>query len=375
MKIVALIDSFKNSFSSQEACNALEEALTTDVVDAFPVSDGGENTVDNLMALYHGERIESLICGPDGSVLNSYFAYIEASKTAIIESAEGAGIQKIVVGQHPLTALSSFGVGQQIQQALDLGVSRIILGLGGTCTIDGGLGLLSALGVRFYAKNGTTVNPYSFELGDVDAIDLNGLDIRLKSVEIILASDVDNPLNGMNGAVYTFGPQKGLPADQLEVYDESLSQYALKLSEATGTAYREAKHTGAAGGIGFALMCIASCKWVRGYSLFLGDERIRHAVQNCDYILSGEGKFDHQSLNGKLISGVLELADEYHKPVVLVCGLCDLEVLPERVEDVICISDDAENLEDSIQNGIHYFKAAVKKWLLEKTEVSGDGVS
>lgn len=364
MKIVGLIDSFKNSFNSLQASHVLKEALTSFDVDAIPVSDGGENTVINLTRLFNGKIIDSKIYGPDGSELKSYFGNLEDEKTAIIESAEGAGIEKIVVGKQPLTALSSFGVGQQISQALDLGVEKIIVGLGGTCTIDGGLGMLTALGVKFYAKTHELIDPFNFQFEMIDKIDLSQIDKRLEKIEIVLASDVDNVLLGTSGAVHTFGQQKGLLTHQLASYDKGLRWYANKLSIATNTNNIEKKHTGAAGGIGFALMCVAKCQWVNGHSLFLENIEVIEAIKNCDYIVTGEGKFDTQSLNGKLISGVLKLANKYNKPIIIICGINEVTDLPKEVVSIITLSDYANSREDSINNGIHYFEQAVNNELI-----------
>lgn len=362
MKVVGLVDSFKNSFTSSEASDSIRKALTFENVDAFPVSDGGENTVDNLINLYGGVRVSSIIKGPSGKEIQSYFGYVDSTQTAIIESAEGAGIQKIIVGEHSLMELSSFGVGQQILHALDLGVKTIIIGLGGTATIDGGLGLLNALGVEFYDENLNPVDPYNYSLGDVTKISIENLDTRIKDTKFVLASDVDNPLIGHKGAVRTFGLQKGLVEELFKKYEMGLINYAEVLSKTTKTNHIDSKHTGAAGGIGFALMCITNCEWIQGYNLFLNHPDVIAAVKHADYVITGEGRFDEQSLNGKLISGVIKLAGKYQRPVIVICGTKSKTVKTNEIHTLIELSHFAKDMDDSIKNGLEYFSVAMESW-------------
>ncbi|WP_368645674.1 glycerate kinase [Alkalibacterium putridalgicola] len=363
MKILAAIDSFKGSMTSETANQCVKDALPDHQVTSFPIADGGEGTVDAFVSVMDGEVITETITGVNGTAYSGRWGWIQKDKTAVIEVAEGAGlIQADKESLHPRNH-TSYGVGEQIVQALDYGAETIILGLGGSATVDGGLGLLQALGVVFKDAEGEELFRLPVELNNVRAIDMDGLDKRVQDVNWLIASDVTNPLLGEKGAVYVFGEQKGFSSDELPEYDKAMVRYADIVSKVTGKDERETEGAGAAGGIGFAVLSFFPCEFQSGLSLLAEKGDLEILIKEVDLVITGEGKFDNQSLGGKVPVGISRLAKQFAVPVLLFAGKIDSErtkIEEENIHALIPIVDAPMTLEEAMEKGPVLLEKAVR---------------
>lgn len=364
MKIVAAIDSFKGSMTSQTANQVVKESLPDHEVVLFPIADGGEGTVEAFVELTGGEILSLPMTNVNGEPDEGRWGWIEGSRTAVIEAAEGAGLIKANPATlHPKNH-TSFGMGEQIKQALERGAQTLILGLGGTATVDGGIGMLQALGWKFYDQNGRELALLPVDLAQVAEIDTHSLDPRLQEVEIIVASDVTNPLCGEQGAVYVFGGQKGLSPDELADYDRVMAQYSQVVERATGRQKADHPGAGAAGGLGFALLSFFDCRFESGFQLLAEQGQLAEKIRDADLVITGEGKFDSQSLQGKVPIGISRLAREHGVPTILFVGKVEdhLPALPEEnIQAIVPIVDAPIPLEESMEQGPVLLGQAVKR--------------
>ncbi|GEK90246.1 glycerate kinase [Alkalibacterium putridalgicola] len=364
MKILAAIDSFKGSMTSETANQCVKDTLPDHQVTGFPIADGGEGTVDAFVSVMDGEVITETITGVNGTPYSGRWGWVEKDKTAVIEVAEGAGlIQADKENLHPRNH-TSFGVGEQIAQALDFGAETIILGLGGSATVDGGMGLLQALGVVFSDAEGDELSMLPVELNNVQSIDVEGLDKRVQDVNWLIASDVTNPLLGEKGAVYVFGEQKGLGEDELSAYDKAMEQYADIVSNVTGKDERNTEGAGAAGGIGFTALSFFPCEFQSGLSLLAEKGDLETLIKEVDLVITGEGKFDDQSLSGKVPVGISRLAKPFNVPVLLFAGKIDSDrtaIEEENIHALIPIVDAPMTLGEAMEAGPVLLEKAVKR--------------
>jgi glycerate kinase len=364
MKIVTAIDSFKGSMSSQLANETVKKCLPNHEVEVFPIADGGEGTVEVFVELEDGEIISQPMTSVNNRPDKGHWGWVEKSKTAIIEAAEGAGLIKADAATlHPRNH-TSFGMGEQILQALDKGAETIILGLGGTATVDGGIGMLQALGCVFYNPDREPLPVVPVALSLVEEIDTVGMDPRLEHTTLIIASDVINPLCGLNGAVYVFGEQKGLPASELASYDEAMGHYRKAVEKATGRSKGDSAGAGAAGGIGFALLSFFDCRFESGFELLAKRGNLAAKIKSADLVITGEGKFDSQSLQGKVPIGISRMAKKHAVSTVLFVGKAEdgLTSLPkENIAAIIPIVDAPMSLEKAIANGPRLLGQAVDR--------------
>lgn len=364
MKIVTAIDSFKGSMSSQLANETVKKCLPNHEVEVFPIADGGEGTVEVFVALEDGEIIRQPMTSVNNQPDQGHWGWIEKSRTAIIEAAEGAGLIKADAATlHPKNH-TSYGMGEQILQSLDKGAETIILGLGGTATIDGGIGMLQALGCVFYSTDKEPLPVLPVDLNLVEEIDTACMDPRLKNTAIVIASDVTNPLCGLNGAVHVFGEQKGLAASELAFYDQAMGHYRKAVEKATGRSNGDAAGAGAAGGIGFALLSFFDCVFESGFELLAKRGNLEEKIKSADLVISGEGRFDSQSLQGKVPIGISRMAKRHHVPTVLFVGKAEdgLTSLPEEnIATIIPIVDAPMSLEVAMSNGPRLLGQAVER--------------
>lgn len=362
MKILAAIDSFKGSMTSEQANQCVQDALPEDTVTSFPIADGGEGTVDAFVSVMNGEIITQTITGVNGKPYKGKWGWIEEEKTAVIEVAEGAGlIQADKESLHPSNH-TSFGVGEQVKQALDYGAETIILGLGGSATVDGGSGLMQALGVKYRDADGAELPMLPVQLNQIDSIDISGLDTRVNSVNWLIASDVTNPLLGAKGAVYVFGEQKGLKSAELSDYDSDMKKYADRVSQVTGNDERETEGAGAAGGIGYAALSFFPCEFQSGLTLLAEKGELETLIKQADLVITGEGKFDDQSLSGKVPVGISRLAKQHDVPVILFAGKIDSDraaIEEENIQALIPVVNAPMTLEEAMTNGPELLKKAV----------------
>ncbi len=322
-RVLVAADKFKGSLTAVEVAERVTAGLRRVVpdveVEALPVADGGDGTVAAAVAAGF-ERREVRVSGPLGDEVTAAFAL--RGDTAVVEMAEASGLQRLPAGVFaPLTA-STYGSGELLRAALDAGVRTIVFGVGGSATTDGGAGMLSALGARFLDGDGEPVAPGGGGLAALAHADLSGLDPRLSSVDLVLASDVDNPLTGPKGAPAVYGPQKGASPDDVEALDAALGHYAKVLEAAVGpkaAEYAAAPGAGAAGGIGYGALLLGA-RFRAGIEVMLDVLGFAPALERASLVITGEGSLDEQTLHGKAPAGVAAAARAAGKEVVAVCG-------------------------------------------------------
>lgn len=327
-RVLIAADKFKGSLTAVEVAERVTAGLRRGWsggggllrIDALPVADGGDGTVDAAVAAGF-ERREARVTGPLGTPVTA--AYALRDGTAVVEMAEASGLRHLPDGVFaPLTA-TTYGSGELLRAALDAGARRIVFGVGGSATTDGGAGMLSALGARFLRGDGTPVPPGGGPLGELATADLSGLDPRLASTEVVLAGDVDNPLTGPKGAAAVYGPQKGASEADVAALDAALAQYVRVLERAVGVRaaeYAAAPGAGAAGGIGFGALLGLGAAFRPGIEVMLDVLGFAGALEGADLVITGEGSLDEQTLHGKAPAGVAAAARARGIDVVAVCG-------------------------------------------------------
>ncbi|MEU6219366.1 glycerate kinase [Streptomyces sp. NPDC047022] len=326
-RVLIAADKFKGSLTAVEVARRVTAGLRSVVpgleVEALPVADGGDGTVDAAVAAGF-ERRQARVAGPLGDEVTAAFALRDG--IAVVEMAEASGLQRLPAGVlAPLTA-STYGSGELLTAALDAGAGTIVFGVGGSATTDGGAGMLSALGARFLDADGAPVAPGGGGLADLARADLSGLDARLSSVDLVLASDVDNPLTGPLGAPAVYGPQKGASPEDVAALDAALAHYVKVLAETACPAAAEfaaSPGAGAAGGIGFGALVLGA-RFRPGIEVMLDVLGFAPALERASLVITGEGSLDRQTLHGKAPAGVAAAARQAGKEVVAVCGRLDL---------------------------------------------------
>ncbi|WP_285260895.1 glycerate kinase [Halopseudomonas bauzanensis] len=323
MKLVIAPDSFKESLSAEEVASAIARGWQSVYPDAdihlCPMADGGEGTVDAVLAASGGERRELTVRGPLGQPVQAHWGWLEDGQ-AVIEMAAASGLHWVQPAQRDARVTTSYGTGELILAALDAGARRIILGIGGSATNDGGAGVLQALGVRLLDATGEPLAAGGAALIDLQRIELDGLDPRLAGIEILVAADVDNPLCGPRGASHVFGPQKGANPAQVEQLDRALGHFADLMAATLGEDYREVPGVGAAGGLGFAARAVLGARFRPGIELVAELSGLAAAMQGADLAITGEGRLDGQSLHGKTPVGVARVAQAAGVPVIALAG-------------------------------------------------------
>lgn len=321
-KILLVPDSFKGTMSSQEICDILAQEIhkvwpQAQVV-AIPVADGGEGSVDAFLAAVGGEKITVLCKGPYMEDIQGFYGRLPGG-AAVVEMAAAAGLPLAGDRLHA-EQTTTYGVGQLILSALDSGAKKLIVGLGGSATNDGGAGMLSALGVRFLRQDGTAYLPVGGTLDQLWRIDLSGLEPRLSEVEIIAMCDIDNPLCGPSGASVVFGPQKGADDAMAAALDRNLSHLADLAAERLGRDLRDAPGAGAAGGLGFAMAAFLGSRMQMGIETVLDTAGFDRLLEGADLVITGEGRIDSQSVHGKVVIGVAQRAKAAGVPAAAIVG-------------------------------------------------------
>lgn len=324
MKVVIAIDSLKGSLSSMEAGMAIKEGVLAAQPDAEvivkPLADGGEGTTDALIEGMNGERIDLTVTGPMHTPVDAYYGYLRETNTAVMEMASAAGITLVPDKEkNPLLA-TSYGVGEMIIDAIQRGCRNFIIGIGGSITNDGGIGMLKALGVRFLDEKGEDAGEGGQALAKVACIDLSGLNPLLKECHIQVACDVNNPLCGESGSTYVYGPQKGVTEDMKKTLDEAMAHFARVTSESLENDYMNTPGAGAAGGLGFAFLAYVGATLTPGIELILDAVGLEDELSGADVVVTGEGRLDFQTAMGKAPVGVAKLAKKYNARVVAFAG-------------------------------------------------------
>lgn len=340
--VLIAADSFKGSATSLEVGEYLEKGIKKAdpnvEVHKYGVADGGEGTVSSVVNTLNGKFIKSTVTGPLGEAVNATWGLLD-NKTAVIEVAESSGITLINNRLDPLKT-TTYGVGELIELALDVGVKKIYVGLGGSATNDGGAGMAQALGVKFLDKSNDELPFGGGNLDKLVRVDLSKLDSRLNNVEIVALSDVKNPLTGRNGASAIFGPQKGATQDQVTQLDKNLENLAEKTYKAIGKDFSTCYGAGAAGGVGFGLMAFCDSKIESGIDSIMNLIHLNQEMKQADLVITGEGQIDGQSLMGKVPIGVAQLAKKFNLPVIVVAGSIgeDIEKVYESGVDLVLSS-------------------------------------
>ncbi|WP_437889919.1 glycerate 2-kinase [Phytobacter sp. V91] len=324
MKIVIAPDSYKESLSATEVAQAIEKGFREIFPDAqyvsVPVADGGEGTVEAMIAATKGTSHTASVTGPLGEEVNASWGMSGDGKTAFIEMAAASGLALVPPELRNPLITTSRGTGELILHALEHGAKNIIIGIGGSATNDGGAGMVQALGAKLCDANGVEIGNGGGSLMSLNAIDISGLDPRLSDCTIRVACDVTNPLTGEQGASRIFGPQKGATEALIVELDRNLGHYADVIKKSLNVDVKNVPGSGAAGGMGAALMAFLGAELRSGIEIVTQALNLEEHIHDCTLVVTGEGRIDSQSIHGKVPVGVANVAKKYHKPVIGIAG-------------------------------------------------------
>lgn len=366
MKIIIAPNAFKGSLSSDLAARSIAEGIRRSGLAAeltlFPVADGGDDTMPLLLHALKGTRITSRVHDPLGRNMNAGFGWIPGSRTAVIALSEASGLRLLKSDELDPLHASTTGSGELILGALGKGAKKMLIGVGGTATVDGGAGLLRALGVRFMDQRGKEITDLPFGLMELKAIDTFGMDPRLAGVETVILCDVDNGLLGKAGSAAVYGPQKGAGEKEVDLLERCLERLSRCALEVTGIDMAEVPSGGAAGGVAAGLAAFLGAKLVSGIDYFLDTLEFAKALQDADLVITGEGRIDGQTLQGKAPFGVARIAKARNIPVVAMAG----QIAPEPngalhfyFERMMAVNPPGISMEEAMSNtGIHLSNTA-----------------
>ncbi len=333
MKIIIAPDSFKESLSSLEVATAIEAGFREILPDAeyikLPIADGGEGTVEALVAATQGRIVKVEATGPLGDKVKAFYGVCGDNQTAVIEMAAASGLALVPFDKRNPLVTTSYGTGELIRAALDEGYRNFVIGIGGSATNDAGVGMLQALGVRFYDEAGKDIGFGGGSLVEIERIDATAIDERILESQIKVACDVNNPLIGPTGASVVFGPQKGATPEMVTVLDRCLTYFAERVKVDLGKNIQDEPGAGAAGGMGAAMLAFLPAQLRPGIEIVIEQIALDSLVLDADLVITGEGRIDGQSVFGKAPVGIARVAQQYEVPVVALCGS-----LGRGVEDV-----------------------------------------
>lgn len=364
MKVVIAPDSFKDSLSAQHVAEAIalgwQQVFPDAEIVTCPMADGGEGTIDAVLAACSGQWREQIVQGPLGESVLAKWGWLETEKTAIIEMAQASGIQLLKPSQRNACISSTFGTGELILAALDAGAKEIILTIGGSATNDAGTGLLHALGARFLDADHQVLPVGGLALQNLVQIDLENFDSRIQQTQFLLAADVTNPLCGVNGASHIFGPQKGASPQQVLALDQALSRFADVTTQYFGFDQRHEAGSGAAGGLGFAAKTFLKAEFRPGIEVIAELNQLADKIQGADWMITGEGKLDQQTLNGKTPFGVAKIAQAINIPVIVIAGTLgqNYQALYQHgITAAFSLTSGPSTLEQACQNAAELIRA------------------
>lgn len=373
MKIVVAIDSFKGSLTAVQACETVAQAIRSAVPQAEvvtkPMADGGEGTASVLMAAAGGQWIGRTVTGPLPDMeVEAGFVWLAEDKTAVVEMATAAGLQLLRPEQRNPLKTTTYGVGQLIKAAVDYGARRILLAIGGSATTDGGVGAAMALGWGFLAQDGREIGLGGGQLDQISRIlpPARGLGA---TAEVLC--DVDNPLCGEHGAARVYGPQKGATPQMVETLDAALTHLAKVVKEQLGWDVAEVPGAGAAGGLAAGAIAFMDARLVCGIDTVMAQTRLREAVAGADWVITGEGSFDEQSLRGKVVSGVIRVAKTAGAKVGVLAGQVRLPPGQYRragIETAVSCMEDGMDLEYAITHGQMLLDRAARRFVRDNVE-------
>lgn len=351
-------DSFKESMTAKEVCIAMEKGLKKIFPEAtyihVPMADGGEGTVQSLIDATQGQIFQQTVVGPLGEPVEATYGVMGDGDIAVIEMASASGIHHVNQDTKNPLITTTYGTGQLIRACLDKGIKKIILGIGGSATNDGGAGMAEALGVKFYDEAGERLSRGGGALGRLHHIDISGIDERLANIDILVACDVTNPLCGENGASHIFGPQKGATPEMVSMLDGNLSHYANLIKAQLGKDIASQPGAGAAGGLGAGLMAFTDCTLQKGIEIVIEYSGLREKLSEADFCFTGEGRIDSQTKFGKTPYGVARTAKENSVPVIAVSGCVGSgveDLYQEGIDAIFGIIPHAKSIDGLLKEG------------------------
>lgn len=358
MKIIIAPDSFKESLTALEVASAIEIGFQRVFPEAtfqkVPMADGGEGSVQSLVDATQGDILSVTVTSPLGNKIQGFLGISGDKQTAFIEMAAASGLHLVPINERNPLKTTSYGTGELIKYALDLGVKKILLGIGGSATNDGGVGMLQALGISFRNAQNEEIQFGGEALGDITSISMTHLDPRLMDVEFEVACDVNNPLCGEKGASAVFGPQKGATPEMVQQLDNALAHFANIVKTQLGIDICEKPGAGAAGGMGGGILLLPKVELKAGVQIIIEATGLANLVRDADLVITGEGRMDAQSIAGKTPVGVAHIAKQYGKPVVAIVGCLreDYNVVYQHgIDAVFPIIRQLGQLEDILQQG------------------------
>ena len=358
MKIIIAPDSFKGSVSAIEVAESMQKAVLSVDLSAktviMPVADGGEGTIDAIATCVPATIHETEVSGPMGHKAIAKYAILEDSETAVIEMAQASGLPMVPSDERNPLLATTYGTGQLMKDALNRGCKKMIIGIGGSATNDGGAGVLMALGASFKDAEGKELEFGGGALANLAEIDMSNFDSRIFNVDITVACDVTNPLTGENGASHVYGPQKGATPEMVKQLDAALAHFAMVSAQEIGEDYSTYPGTGAAGGLGFALIAYCKAKFAAGIDIVLDVTGFEEELKDADLVLTGEGRIDGQSVQGKVLYGIGTRAKEKGVPVIAIGGAVreDSEALLDYgITSMFSIANGPMSLEYAMENG------------------------
>lgn len=370
MKIVLAPDSFKGNLTSMQVATALEKGIRRVIPNAkcikVPMADGGEGTVQSLVDGSGGKFIRKKVVGPAGKPVMARYGLLADGKTAVIEMAEASGLPYVKGKEKNPMKTTSFGTGELILDAIKKGAGKIILGIGGSATTDCGAGMAQAIGVKFLDKDGKELKKYAAGgmLDKVARIDVSNIDKSIAKTQIIVASDVENPLFGKKGAAYVFGPQKGATPAMVKTLDDNLKYFGNLIKKDLGKDISMLKGAGAAGGLGAGLVAFTGAKIKSGISIVVDATRLKKHIKGADLVITGEGRVDSQTAFGKTPAGVAKAAKKYNVPTVAIGGgITDdaREVFTHGIDGLASACARDMNLDEAIKNSKEHLANAAER--------------
>lgn len=341
MKIVVAPDSFKESLTAKEVAEVIEEGIKRVFPQAevtkVPLADGGEGTVEAMVEARGGKIILQEVTSPLGERIKGHFGILDDGFTGIVEMAQASGLSLVPhSGRNPLLT-TTYGTGELIKASLDRGCQRIIVGIGGSATVDGGAGMAQALGAKLLNRAGEQIAFGGGNLGEIVRIDMSSFDSRVENTKILVASDVDNPLCGPKGAARVYGPQKGATPEMVKILEKNLAHFAMMIKKYLNKEVKDIPGAGAAGGLGAGLIAFLGAELTPGIKLIIEASRLEERIKGTDLVISGEGRIDEQTMYGKTPVGVAEIADAEKIPVIIMGGEIrgDVKALYERGVDAV----------------------------------------
>lgn len=356
LRIVVAPDSFKGCLTALEVAEnigkGIKKVWPEAVIVKVPMADGGEGTVQSLAAATGGRLVEKVVTGPLGNKVKAFYGVLGDGKTAVIEMAAASGLPLVPENQRNPLFATTFGTGELIKAALDAGCRKIIIGIGGSATCDGGAGMAQALGVRLLDADGEDLGFGGGYLEDLREIDSWGIDERIWESEFLVACDVNNPLTGPNGAAYVYGPQKGATEAMVKVLDTGLENFAEIVKHDLGKDIKFLPGAGAAGGLGGGLVAFLNAKLQPGVEIIAEILDLEDLLQDADLVITGEGRIDKQTVFGKTPVGVAKLAKKYDLPVIAICGSLGegwQKVLKHGIDAAFSICDSPMSLKEAME--------------------------